>query len=67
MDDDRIEGSMKKMKGDVKEGLGHLTGDEKLKQEGKADKVEGKAQNAWGGIKDTVREALGDERPPRNS
>jgi uncharacterized protein YjbJ (UPF0337 family) len=54
MDDDRVEGSMKKMKGDVKEGLGKLTGDSKLQAEGKGDKVAGKIQNAVGGIKDAL-------------
>ena len=54
MSDDRTEGSLKKMKGDVKEGAGNLTGDSKLKSEGKADKAEGKIQNAIGGIKDAL-------------
>ena len=45
---------MKKMKGDVKEGTGKLTGDSKLQSEGKADKAEGKIQNAIGGIKDAL-------------
>lgn len=54
MNDDRVEGSMKKMKGDVKEGLGKLTGDSKLEAEGKGDKVGGKIQNAVGGIKDAL-------------
>ena len=54
MSDDRTEGSMKNMKGDVKEEAGNLTGDSKLQSEGKADKAEGKVQNAIGGIKDAV-------------
>lgn len=54
MGDDRVEGSLKKMKGDVKEGAGKLTGDSKLEAEGKADKVGGKIQNAVGGIKDAL-------------
>ena len=54
MDDDRVEGSMKKMKGDVKEGVGKLTGDSKLEAEGKGDKIGGKIQNAVGGIKDAL-------------
>ena len=37
MSDDRTEGSMKKMKGDLKEGAGKLSGDSKLQSEGKAD------------------------------
>ena len=30
-------------------------GDAKLEAEGKADKIEGKVQNAVGGLKDTVK------------
>lgn len=58
MDKDRIEGAGKQIKGAVKEGIGKVTGDEKLKNEGKADKVEGKVQNTVGGIKDKVRDAV---------
>jgi uncharacterized protein YjbJ (UPF0337 family) len=54
-DDDRVEGSMKKMKGDLKEGAGKVLGDSKMQAEGKADKTEGKIQNAVGGIKDAIR------------
>ena len=54
-DQDRIEGSAKNIGGQIKEGVGKLVGDEKLKNEGKADRVEGKVQNAIGGIKDTLR------------
>ena len=54
-DKDRIEGAAKNIGGKIKEGIGNLTGDEKLKAEGKADQIEGKAQNAIGGIKDTLR------------
>ena len=55
-DQDRIEGAAKNMGGKVKEATGDVTGDEKLKAEGKADQVEGKVQNAVGGMKDTLRD-----------
>ena len=55
-DHNRIEGSAKQAGGKLKEGAGKLTGDEKLKAEGKADQVEGKVQNAVGGMKDTLRD-----------
>jgi uncharacterized protein YjbJ (UPF0337 family) len=58
MDKDRIEGAAKKIKGSVKEGIGKATGDAKLEGEGKADKAEGKIQNAVGGLKDAVREKI---------
>lgn len=54
-DHDRIEGAAKNMGGKAKEFAGKVTGDEKLKAEGRADQLEGKAQNAVGGIKDTLR------------
>ena len=57
MDKDRIEGAGKKAKGAVKEAAGKLTGDSKLKAEGKADKVAGSIQNAAGGAKDAMRES----------
>jgi len=58
MDEDRAKGSAKNLGGKLKEGLGNLTGDAKLRADGRADQVEGKAQNAIGGIKDGLREAL---------
>jgi uncharacterized protein YjbJ (UPF0337 family) len=58
MDKDRVEGAWKEAKGAVKDAAGKVTGDSKLQAEGKADKVEGKVQNAVGGLKDKAREAL---------
>jgi uncharacterized protein YjbJ (UPF0337 family) len=58
MDHDRIEGSAKQIKGQVKDTAGKLTGDSKLQAEGKADKAEGKVQNTVGGVKDKIRDAL---------
>lgn len=56
-DHDRIEGAAKDLGGQIKEGVGKLTGDKKLQAEGMADRVEGKVQNAVGGAKDAVRDA----------
>lgn len=55
MDKDRIEGTAKKLGGDVKEAAGKALGDSKLEAEGNADQIEGRAQNAVGGLKDTLR------------
>lgn len=57
-DHDRVEGAGKNIGGKIKEGVGDLTGDSKLKAEGKMDQVEGKTQNAVGGAKDSVRDAF---------
>ncbi len=56
-DENRVKGAWDKAKGAVKEGIGNLTGDEKLKGEGMADKAKGKAESAVGGAKDAVRDA----------
>lgn len=55
MDRDRIEGMADQAKGSVKEAAGKISGDAKLEAEGKADKVSGKVQNAYGSAKDTLR------------
>jgi uncharacterized protein YjbJ (UPF0337 family) len=57
MDKDRIKGSAQQAKGAIKEGVGKLTGDAKLKAEGALEKAAGKAQNAVGGVKDAIRDA----------
>lgn len=56
MDKDRIAGAAKEIKGTLKETIGKAVGDAKLQSEGKADKVEGKVQNAIGGLKDALKE-----------
>jgi uncharacterized protein YjbJ (UPF0337 family) len=54
MDSDRIEGNLK-------EGAGKLTGDEKLEREGEAQDAWGKtkdnAEDAWESTKDAVDDA----------
>jgi len=57
MDKDRVKGMAQQGKGSVKEAAGKMMGDEKLKAEGKMDKLEGKIRNAVGGMKDAVRDA----------
>jgi uncharacterized protein YjbJ (UPF0337 family) len=55
MNKDRIAGAAKEIKGSVKEAAGKAVGDAKLVSDGKADKVEGKIQNAIGGLKDAMK------------
>lgn len=55
VDKDRVEGSATNLGGKVKEGAGKLTGDEKLKNEGVADQIKGKVQNAVGSVKDALK------------
>ena len=56
MDNDRVIGSAKVIKGKAKVAIGKAIGDAKLVSEGEADKVAGSIQNAAGGIKDTLRD-----------
>ena len=55
MDKDRVVGSAKEIKGAIKQVVGKALGDAKLESDGKADKLEGKIQNAIGGLKDTLK------------
>jgi uncharacterized protein YjbJ (UPF0337 family) len=58
MDKDRIQGSFEQAKGKTKEVAGKVTGDSKLETEGRAQKSAGKIQNAVGGLKDSIKEAI---------
>jgi uncharacterized protein YjbJ (UPF0337 family) len=55
VDKDRVVGSAKQIKGGVKEVVGKAVGDRKLEAEGKVEKIEGKVQNAIGGLKDSLK------------
>ncbi len=55
MNKDRIEGTAKQATGAVKEAAGKILGDAKLESDGKAEKIEGKIQNALGGLTDTLK------------
>ncbi len=57
MNKDRVEGCVKTIKGVLKQAVGKTVGDTKLSREGKVDEIEGKAQNALGGIKDEIKGA----------
>jgi uncharacterized protein YjbJ (UPF0337 family) len=58
MDKGRVAGSAKQIKGSITRAVGKAVGDTKLQSEGKADQAEGKIQNAIGGVKDTLRDAV---------
>lgn len=54
MNEDKAEGKFDKAKGDVKQEVGNLTGDESTKAEGTWDKIKGGAKEAIGDVKDAV-------------
>jgi len=51
-------GKSDEVKGRVKEAAGALTGDEKLKRQGKADQAAGKLKKAAGKIKEKVEKVI---------
>jgi uncharacterized protein YjbJ (UPF0337 family) len=57
VDENRVKGAWDKAKGAVKEGVGKITGDEKLQADGKVDKAKGKVESAIGGTRDAIRDA----------
>lgn len=58
MNKNRIVGAAKQAKGAIKVATGKALGDAKLAAEGKSDKVEGKIQNAIGGLEDALKDSL---------
>ncbi len=51
----QFKGATKEVGGNVKEGLGKLTGNERLEAEGKADKIEGAVQKKVGDVKSDLK------------
>jgi uncharacterized protein YjbJ (UPF0337 family) len=60
MNRDEMEGKGENLKGKIKETTGDVTGDERMKSEGKADQAAGKAQEKYGEGKRKVGEAVED-------
>lgn len=60
MDWNRVEGSWKQLKGNVKEKWGKLTDDDFDVIEGKRDQLEGKIQERYGYAKDQARKDVDD-------
>ena len=56
MNQDHIKGTAERVKGKVKEGLGALTGNNRLKQEGQVDQIKGQAH--VGNVKDAGRDLI---------
>ena len=68
MDKDRVKGAVDDTVGRAKRQVGEWTGDTKTQAEGAAQQIKGKAEKAWGNVKDTVRDAQTDaDREKRNS
>lgn len=55
-----MSGTMDKAKGRIKEAAGALTGNDKMKREGKRDQVAGKVKDAVDRTVDRVKDAAND-------
>ena len=55
MNEDRMKGAAREMRGSIKEATGKLTGNTKLQAKGAAQKVGGRALNAVGKMEDKVK------------
>ena len=58
MNKDQVKGRVEQAKGAAKEGVGKAVGNPRLEGEGKADKVAGKAQGAWGDAKEKAKDLI---------
>lgn len=61
IDADRIKGIAHQVKGAVMQSLGNIAGNSQMEADGAAERISGKAQNAAGGARDLVREAVENE------
>jgi uncharacterized protein YjbJ (UPF0337 family) len=60
MDKDRVKGAIDDAAGRAKRQVGEWTGDKGAQAEGAAQQVKGKAEKAWGNVKDAARDAKND-------
>jgi uncharacterized protein YjbJ (UPF0337 family) len=56
MDENRVEGAVRGIGGQIKEAVGDLTGDAKTQAEGRVDQIAGRVQNAYGSARDGAEE-----------
>ena len=63
---DRIEGAAEDPGGNVMGAADKVTGDQLLKAEGRAERVEGKISNPLGGLKDILRDDKRNQSPVGN-
>ncbi|MET7244174.1 CsbD family protein [Methylobacterium sp. EM32] len=54
---DKIKGLANEAVGNIKQGIGSATGNDKLQAEGKAQELKGEAQKTTGDVKDGIKNA----------
>ena len=58
MNNDTGKGTLQKIGGRIEESAGVLVGDQALKNAGREDQLKGKAQEAWGNVKDAAGDLI---------
>ena len=56
MSEEHVKGGLEKVGGRIKEAVGALAGNERLKAEGQFDQVKGGVHQAWGDVKDAAKD-----------
>lgn len=67
MDKEHLKGAADKASGEVKDAVGKVTGNDKLRVEGAVDKAKGAAHDALGDAKDAVKKADVDAQRDREA
>jgi uncharacterized protein YjbJ (UPF0337 family) len=57
MNKDKVQGTIDDVAGRAKRQVGEWTGDTNAQIEGGAQQIKGKAEKAWGNVKDAVKDA----------
>lgn len=65
MNKDEVKGKAKDVAGRAQRQVGEWTGNDETQAKGAAKQVEGKVQNAWGKVKDTVNKADKESDKPK--
>ncbi|MGK5085501.1 CsbD family protein [Bdellovibrionota bacterium FG-1] len=55
---DKLNGTLNTAAGSVKQAVGAVTGNEKMKMDGKAKSIKGEAQKSFGAIKAAINQGL---------
>jgi uncharacterized protein YjbJ (UPF0337 family) len=67
MDKDQVKGAVNDAAGRVKRQVGEWTGNTNTQVEGAAQQIKGKAQKAWGNVKDAARDTQTDVEREREN
>jgi len=66
MDKNRVKGTIDDAAGRAKRQVGEWTGDTKTQIEGTVQQVKGKAEKAWGNVKDAARNVHGESEDEKD-